>query len=138
MVYFSFLSTSGCLTTDNKQCIFPWTYSVDGSNHQGCANPDNDPGGLWCPTLVDDTGTYQSDGSGNWGYCSDNCFTESGKNYRFITKNPCLWGIFSLGSTEIKFITLMIFFIVLFAVTTTAATTTTGMQDKTCNVNLIL
>ena len=109
MVYFSFLSTSGCLTTDNKQCIFPWTYSVDGSNHQGCANPDNDPGGLWCPTLVDDTGTYQSDGSGNWGYCSDNCFTESGKNYRFITKNPCLWGIFSLGSTEIKFITLMIF-----------------------------
>ena len=138
MVYFSFLSTSGCLTTDNKQCIFPWTYSVDGSNHQGCANPDNDASGLWCPTLVDDTGTYQSDGSGNWGYCSDNCFTESGKNYRFITKNPCLWGIFSLGSTEIKFITLMIFFIVLFAVTTTAATTTTGMQDKTCNVNLIL
>ena len=30
------------------------------------------------------------------------------------------------------------FFIILFAVTTTAATTTTGMQDKTCNVNLIL
>ena len=97
MVYFSFLSTSGCLTSDNKQCIFPWTYSVDGSNHQGCANPDNDASGLWCPTLVDDTGTYQSDGSGNWGYCSDNCFTESGKNYRFITKNPCLWGIFSPG-----------------------------------------
>ena len=109
MVYFSFLSTSGCLTTDNKQCIFPWTYSVDGSNHQGCANPDNDPGGLWCPTLVDDTGTYIADGSGNWGYCSDNCYTESGKNYRFITKNPCLWGIFSLGWTEIKFITLMNF-----------------------------
>ena len=92
MVYFSFLSTSACLTTDNRQCIFPWTFSVDGSEHQGCANPDNDSGGLWCPTLLDDTGTYQSDGSGNWGYCSDKCFTESGKNYRFITKNLCLWG----------------------------------------------
>ena len=96
MVYFSFLSTSGCLTTDNKQCIFPWTYSDGGSTvHQGCANPDGDPGGLWCPTEVDDTGTYIA-GSGNWGYCSDDCFTESGKNYRFINKNPCLWGIFSL------------------------------------------
>ena len=77
-----------CLTSDNKLCIFPWTYSVDGSNHQGCANPFDDPGGLWCPTAVDDTGTYIS-GSGNWGYCSDNCYTEPGKNYRFITKNPC-------------------------------------------------
>ena len=86
MLYFSFLSDSGCLTSDNKHCIFPWTYSVDGSNHQGCANPDNHPGGLWCPTEVADNGTYIS-GSGNWGYCSDNCYNEPGKNYRFITKN---------------------------------------------------
>ena len=119
MVYFSFLSTSGCLTSNEddspqkqKHCIFPWTYSGDGSNHQGCANPDNDSGGLWCPTALKWmdgwNGTYIS-GSGNWGYCSDDCYTEPGKNYRFITKNPCLWGIFYLRLTEIKFITLMNF-----------------------------
>ena len=110
MVYFSFLSTSACLTTDNRLCIFPWTFSVDGSEHQGCANPDNDSGGLWCPTLLDDTGTYQSDGSGNWGYCSDNCYTESGKNYRFITKNSCLWGnyLLEISHTYFKYLLLIL------------------------------
>ena len=91
MVYFSFLSNSGCLTTDNKQCIFPWTYSVDGSIHQGCANPEKDSpnsGLLWCPTVVDENGVYISE-SGNWGYCSDECCTKPGKNYGIITKNLC-------------------------------------------------
>ena len=89
-IYFSFVSTSGCLTTDNKKCIFPWTYSIDGSKHQGCANPavpDKDPGGLWCPTGVDD-GVYIS-GSEKWGYCSDDCCTKPGKDYKIITKNLC-------------------------------------------------
>ena len=24
--------------------------------HQGCANPDQDEGGLWCPTQLDEDG----------------------------------------------------------------------------------
>ena len=97
MGYFSFLSTSGCLTTDNKKCILhkTWTYSIDGSKHQGCANPavpDKDSGGLWCPTEVDDDGVYIS-GSEKWGYCSDDCCTKPGKNYRIITKNHFVEGL---------------------------------------------
>ena len=94
------------MTTDNKKCILhkTWTYSIDGSKHQGCANPavpDKDPGGLWCPTEVDDDGVYIS-GSEKWGYCSDDCCTKPGKNYRIITKKSVfvLWGIFSLRRAE--------------------------------------
>ena len=61
--------TSGCFTVNGTPCIFPWTYSADGDNYQGCANPDSDSGGPWCPTGVDDNGIYIS-GSGKWGYCN--------------------------------------------------------------------
>ena len=41
-----------------KPCIFPWTYSGNGVNYQGCANPDGDEGGPWCATGVDYDGVY--------------------------------------------------------------------------------
>ena len=61
---------SDCKVTDRrgseKPCLFPWTfYGLE--NIPGCANPDDDEGGDWCPTeLVD--GRYIS-ASGNYGFC---------------------------------------------------------------------
>ena len=56
----------------NKPCVFPWKMS-DGHGwtsptNQGCANPDDDEGGLWCPTATNEDGVYIA-GSGTWGYC---------------------------------------------------------------------
>ena len=38
----------------------------------GCANPDNDGGGPWCPTLLDFNG-YFVVGSNNWVHCTHVC-----------------------------------------------------------------
>ena len=45
--------------------------------HQGCANPDQDEGGLWCPTQLDEDGYFVT--NNHWGYCDENC------NYSFTT-----------------------------------------------------
>ena len=75
-------STSGttnttCLTTSDSDspeqpCVFPWIDHWYGLSHGGCANPDDDAGGLWCPTKLNNEGVYIG-GSGFWGYCSDSC-----------------------------------------------------------------
>ena len=70
-------TTTTCLTTSDSDspeqpCIFPWTDHWHGLNHEGCANPDDDAGGLWCPTKLNNEGVYIG-GSGFWGYCSDSC-----------------------------------------------------------------
>ena len=52
----------------NKVCVFPWKYNEEQETYNGCANPDNDAGGLWCPTETDSNGVYTS-GSGKWGNC---------------------------------------------------------------------
>ena len=53
-----------------KPCIFPWKHSSTGGTwYTGCANPDNDSGGNWCPTKLDDDNTYKA-GQGEWGYCN--------------------------------------------------------------------
>ena len=65
-----------CLTNGgedpNAHCILEWTYPVNGLTYKGCANPDVDPGGDWCPTEVNEDGQFEPK-SGKWGYCSENC-----------------------------------------------------------------
>ena len=41
-------------------------------NYTGCANPNNDPMGDWCPTELNEDGEFSAK-SRKWGYCSDNC-----------------------------------------------------------------
>lgn len=53
----------------NKVCVFPWRYrESQGEAYSGCANPDDDPRGLWCPTETNSLGIYVI-GSAKWGYC---------------------------------------------------------------------
>ena len=52
----------------NTACIFPWKYNDEARVYKGCANPDEDGGGDWCPTELNDDGEYVSK-SGKWGYC---------------------------------------------------------------------
>ena len=53
-------------------CVSSWTYPINGMTYSGCANPDNDPGGDWCPTMVNQDGNYEPK-SRRWGYCNDKC-----------------------------------------------------------------
>ena len=64
-----------------EPCIFPWKDRYTNLTHQGCANPDQDEVGLWCPTQLDEDGYYPLyNGPGSyWGYCDENC------NYSFTT-----------------------------------------------------
>ena len=56
----------------DKPCKFPWKYSgTGGTLYNGCANPDDDAGGNWCPTALDADNVYQA-GKGEWGYCAPN------------------------------------------------------------------
>ena len=85
---FSYFSKLVCSTRDEtnsskkneiygKPCIFPWIDHYTNLTHPGCANPDQDEGGLWCPTEVDENGYFWR----GWGYCDENC------NYICITKS---------------------------------------------------
>ena len=58
-----------------EPCIFPWKDRYTNLTHQGCANPDQDEVGLWCPTQLDEDGYYPLyNGPGSfWGYCDENC-----------------------------------------------------------------
>ena len=40
--------------------------------HKGCANPDNDRGGLWCPTAVDVDGKFVKN-TKDYGFCNAYC-----------------------------------------------------------------
>ena len=61
-----------------KPCVFPWIDDRDKKKNEGCANPDGDNGGFWCPTEVNDDMKYVG-GKGNWGYCNDICLTTEQK-----------------------------------------------------------
>ena len=65
--------SNGMISSDHdKPCIFPWKHSDTGGTwYTGCANPDDDSGGNWCPTKLGANRVYQS-GSGEWGYCNKN------------------------------------------------------------------
>ena len=52
----------------NKFCVFPWRYNDEQEIYNGCANPDDDARGLWCPTETDSSGAYKT-GMGTWGHC---------------------------------------------------------------------
>ena len=57
------------MTKNGSQCLLPWKYSVTPEEtYNGCANPLNSIGGLWCPTETNSDGVYIS-GSGTWGFC---------------------------------------------------------------------
>ena len=58
-----------------KPCIFPWKDPWKHETHQGCAVPDGDPGGVWCPTQLGADGYYVKQ-SGKWGYCNEYCNKE--------------------------------------------------------------
>jgi len=62
-------SSSTCLTTSGRACVFPFTYQ--GVVHNSCTlsgfpNP-------WCSTLTDGSGTHIT---GNFGDCASNCPVE--------------------------------------------------------------
>ena len=54
------------ITERGDLCVVPWKYND--KTYEGCANPDSDPNGLWCPTKLDDNGQFM--GSNDWEYCS--------------------------------------------------------------------
>ena len=59
----------------DKACVFPWIDEIKRKNHNGCANPNFDPRGPWCPTDingVDENGIFYRS-SLVYGYCNDNC-----------------------------------------------------------------
>ena len=59
----------------NKACVFPWIDEFVGKKHDGCANPNFDARGPWCPTAItgmDDNGTFYR-ASQVYGYCNDKC-----------------------------------------------------------------
>ena len=56
-----------------EPCIFPWKELYTNLTHQGCANPDQDEGGLWCPTQLDEDGYFATNNQYQWGYCDENC-----------------------------------------------------------------
>ena len=56
----------------NKPCVFPWIDRWTKKIHEGCAAPDGDEHGLWCPTKLNDDMEYV-DGKGDWGYCTKQC-----------------------------------------------------------------
>ena len=73
-----------CLTTNEnrspskgKPCIYEWYDPWTNRKHMGCANPDKDKNGLWCPTQVDDEGYFVKN-SKHYGFCNDYCL-ERGK-----------------------------------------------------------
>ena len=72
-----------CLTTNEKvspqrkrPCVFPWIDPWTNKKNEGCAAPDGDEYGVWCPTKVNDDMKY-IDGEGNWGYCNEKCLINS-------------------------------------------------------------
>ena len=50
--------------------ILPPPQNTNDFEYNGCVPASN--GRLWCPTWVDETGTYVS-GSGAWEWCTDEC-----------------------------------------------------------------
>ena len=68
-----------CMSDDNdtdgldeiKPCIFPWKHKNTGDKwHHGCANPDNDDRGNWCPVKLPDDGVYVGDWDA-YAFCND-------------------------------------------------------------------
>ena len=59
----------------------------------GCANPDKDKNGLWCPTQVDDEGYFVKN-SKHYGFCNDYCL-ERGKGCSHM--GPSINNITHLG-----------------------------------------
>ena len=59
-----------------KPCVFPWIDPWTKKKNEGCAAPDGDEYGVWCPTKVNDDMKYV-DGEGNWGYCNEKCLINS-------------------------------------------------------------
>ena len=78
----TYILTLACVTSGgevpNKQCKFPWINSDNNKTYVGCANPNNDSKGYWCPTEVNEDGEFVPE-SGNWGYCSDKCQKDKGE-----------------------------------------------------------
>ena len=73
-----------------EPCIFPWKDRYTNLTHQGCANPDQDEVGLWCPTQLDEDGYYPLyNGPGSfWGYCDENCNFTFAAELRVIILSP--------------------------------------------------
>ena len=59
-----FVFISGCHTVKESgsypdmPCVMSWTYPINGVTYKGCANPDGDTNGQWCPTEVNAAGEY--------------------------------------------------------------------------------
>ena len=68
--------TDSCIThsggDSGKPCIFPWKDTWTHATNLGCATPDGDSGGVWCPTQLNEDGYYVRN-SGKWGYCNEYC-----------------------------------------------------------------
>ena len=86
-----FLDNNGvkCLTKNTKDagpqkgkpCQLPWTDPWINQTRQGCGNPNNAPGGNWCPTKTNDGNLMMADfDKGYWGYCNEKCLAIS-KSY---------------------------------------------------------
>ena len=73
----------------NKPCVFPWIDRWTKKINEGCAAPDGDEHGLWCPTKVNDDMEY-SDGKGNWGYCNEKCLIPAEPREAPITKKSAI------------------------------------------------
>ena len=82
-----------CYTNDEDEggadpygrCKFPWTYAENGITYNGCKMLDGKKPGFWCPTELNDDDIFEPK-SGKWGYCSDNCRKEGGKELFVIFK----------------------------------------------------
>ena len=77
----------------SKPCVFPWIDPWTKKKHEGCAAPDGDEYGVWCPTKVNDDMEY-SDGKGNWGYCNEKCLIPAEPREAPITKKSAILQIF--------------------------------------------
>ena len=60
-------TTRGGEAPDTPCVLQSWIFNDEAPVYDGCANPDGDPGGQWCPTGL--TGGKYITGSGKWGYC---------------------------------------------------------------------
>ena len=65
-------------------CVMTWTYPINGVTYTGCANPDGDTNGTWCPTEVNAAGEFEPK-SRKWGYCNSKCPKDlEGKYKNFV------------------------------------------------------
>ena len=71
----------------NAPCQFPFTVGDD-KTFDACTTELDPDGRFWCSTKVDNSGKHVS---GNYGYCSDDCFSSTTTTTTTTTEKPtCL------------------------------------------------